>query len=128
MDWSDIYQVLLTYNNKTVHSATNMTPHDAKQKVNELNVKTNLEMKRRHTRVYPDVEVGDNVNIIKKKTVMTKERYSRWSDEIHIVEYITESHGQKFSKLSDREKPCLRNEILHFDWGSELFQKYLTSC
>ena len=62
-----------------------MTPHDAEQKVNELNVKTNLEMKRRHTRVYTEVEVGDSVKTFKKKTVMTKERYSRWSDEIHIV-------------------------------------------
>ena len=95
-----------------VHSATHMTPHDAKLKVNELNVKTNLEMKRRHTRVYPEVEVGDSVKTYKKKTVMTKQRVSRWSDEIHIVEYITESHGQKFYKLSDRERPCLRNEIL----------------
>ena len=38
--WTDLlYQVLLTYNNTMVHSATKMTPHDAKQKVNELNVK-----------------------------------------------------------------------------------------
>ena len=95
-----------------VHSATKMTPHDAKQKVNELNVKMHLEMKRRHTRVYPDVEVGDSVKTFKKKTVMTKQRVSRWSDDIHIVEYITESHGQKFYKLSDKERPCLRNEIL----------------
>ena len=92
-----------------------MTPHDAEQKVNELNVKTNLEMKRRHTRVYPEVEVGDSVKTYKKKTVMTKQRVSRWSDEIHIVEYINESHGQKFYKLSDRERPCLRNEILLID-------------
>ena len=33
--WVDLlYQVLLTYNNKMVHNATKMTPHDAKQKVN----------------------------------------------------------------------------------------------
>ena len=85
--WTDLlYQVLLTYNHKMVHSATKMTPHDAKQKVNELNVKMNLELKRRHTRVYPDVEVGDNVKTYTKKTVMTKARISRWSDEVHIVE------------------------------------------
>ena len=114
--WTDLlYQVLLTLSNKLIHSATHMTPHDAKLKVNELNVKTNLEMKRRHTRVYPEVEVGDSVKTYKKKTVMTKQRVSRWSDEIHIVEYITESHGQKFYKLSDRERPCLRNEILLID-------------
>ena len=111
--WIDLlYQVLLTYNNKMVHSVTKMTPHEAKQKVNELNVKMNIELKRRHTRVYPEVEVGDSVKTFKKKTVMSKERISRWDNEIHIVEYITESHGQMFSQLSDRERPCLRNEIL----------------
>ena len=111
--WSDLlYQVLLTYNNKMVHNVTKMTPHDAKLKVNELNVKMNLELKRRLSRVYPDVDVGDSVKTYKKKTVMSKERISRWDNEIHVVEYITESHGQKFYKLSDRERPCLRNEIL----------------
>ena len=43
---------------------------------------------------------------------MTKERVSRWSNDIHVVEYISESHGQKFYKLSDRDRLCLRNEIL----------------
>jgi len=111
--WTDLlYQVILTYNNKNIHSSTKMTPDEARKPANELTVKVNLELKRRTTRVYPDVEVGDSVKTYKKKTVMTKERISRWSDEIHLVEYITESHGQKFYKLSDRERPCLRNEIL----------------
>ena len=60
--WTDLlYQVLLTYNNKMVHSATKMTPHDAKLKVNELDVKMILEMHRKHSRVYPNVEVGVTV-------------------------------------------------------------------
>ena len=114
--WIDLlYQVLLTYNNKMIHSITKMTPDEARKSTNELNVKTNLELKRRNTRIYPNIEVGDSVKTYKKKTVMTKERVSRWSDEIHIVEYITESHGQKFYKLSDRDRLCLRNEILLLD-------------
>ena len=96
-----------------VHSATHMTPHDAKLKANALNVNMNSEMKRRRARVFPAVEVGDSVKTYKKKTVVTKDRYSRWSGEVHIVEYITESHCQKlFKQFSDRERPCLRNVIL----------------
>ena len=111
--WNDLlYQVLLTYNNKNIHSSTKMTPDEARKKTNELNVKSNLELKRRNTRKYPEVEVGDHVKTYKKKTVMTKERVSRWSNDIHVVEYISESHGQKFYKLSDRDRLCLRNEIL----------------
>ena len=46
---------------------------------------------------------------------MSKERISNWDPEIHVVEYISESHGQKFYKLSDRDRLCLRNEILLLD-------------
>ena len=60
--WNDLlYQVLLTYNNKNIHSSTKMTPDEARKKTNELIVKSNLELKRRNTRKYPEVEVGDHV-------------------------------------------------------------------
>ena len=38
-----------------------MTPDEARKPTNELTVKTHLELKRRNTRIYPDVEVGENV-------------------------------------------------------------------
>ena len=60
--WTDVlYQVLLTYNHKNVHSITKFTPAEAMKPVNELMVKMNLELKRRSTRTYPDVDVGDHV-------------------------------------------------------------------
>ena len=68
------------------------------QQPNELIVDTNLELKRRNTRVYPNISVGDHVKTFKKKTVMTKERISRWSPEIHVVEYLTASMGQQLFK------------------------------
>ena len=74
-------------------------------------LKSNLELKRRNTRKYPEVEVGDHVKTYKKKTVMTKERISRWSNDIHVVEYISESHGQQFFKLSDRDRLCLNKTL-----------------
>ena len=42
-----------------------MTPDDARSKTNELIVKTNLELKRRNTRVYPNISVGDHVKTLK---------------------------------------------------------------
>ena len=60
--WNDLlYQVLLTYNNKNIHSSTKMTPDEARKKTNEFNVQSDLELKRRNTRKYPEVEVGDHV-------------------------------------------------------------------
>ena len=75
-------------------------------------VKTNLELKRRSARNCPEVDVGDHVKTYRKKTVMSKERISNWDPEIHVVQCITESHGQNFYKLSERVRLCLRNEIL----------------
>ena len=66
--WIDVlYPVLLTYNVKNKHSATNMTPKDAMIPANQLQVKANLEMKRKHTRIYPVINVGDYVKVYKKK-------------------------------------------------------------
>ena len=44
-----------------------MTPKDVTKESNKLQVKTNLEMKRTHTRIYPDINVGDYVKIHNKK-------------------------------------------------------------
>ena len=42
--WHDLkYQIILTYNNKLVHSATEFTPSDAKKPSNES--MTNINMK-----------------------------------------------------------------------------------
>ena len=63
--WVDVLnQVLITYNYKNIHSATKMTPKDATKTTNHIQVKANLELKRKHTRIYPDLTVGDYVKNI----------------------------------------------------------------
>ena len=67
--WTDVlYSVLLTYNHKIIHSVTKFTPADAMKPVYEWMVKTHLEIQRRSTRKYPDVDVGDHVKTFRKKT------------------------------------------------------------
>ena len=51
-------------------------------------------MKRKHTRIYPDVNVGDYVKVYTKKDKYAKERIPVWSKEKFKVESITESMGQ----------------------------------
>ena len=65
--WEVIYPVLLTYNKKMVHSVTKHTPEEALKQSNKSMVKFNLELKKRSSRRYPDIEVGDTVRIFKKK-------------------------------------------------------------
>jgi hypothetical protein len=70
VQWTDfIFPILLTYNNKIKHSTTNHTPTEARNEKNELNVKLNLLLHKKHTRVYPKLKVDDEVKVMKKKTL-----------------------------------------------------------
>ena len=64
--WEVLDAVQLTYNRKMEHSVTKMTPHEARQNNNQQPVKFNLELKRRHSRQYPEISVGDTVRVFKK--------------------------------------------------------------
>ena len=69
---------MLTYNNKDVHSATNMTPNEARKEKNELKARMNVAMKARRDRQNPQIEVGDKVKIKRKKGITEKERTSHF--------------------------------------------------
>ena len=113
--WEVLYPVLLTYNNKKVHNVTKMTPADAMKPSNTAEVKFNLELKRRSSRVYPNISVGDSVRVHRKKDKLDKERVSNWSNDKYKVEAIQESMGQKFYKLEGRDKALMRSELLLID-------------
>jgi transposase InsO family protein len=111
--WHEVlYAVMLTYNNKLVHSITKFTPAEAMKPSNHLDVKLNLELKAKHSRKYPNVAVGDCVKVFKKKDKLDKERLSLWSKQLFRVDGIIESMGQKFYKLEGKPKALMRGEIL----------------
>ena len=72
--WIDVLnQVLIKYNYKNKHSATKMTPKDATKRTNHIQVKANVELTRKHTRIYPEMTVGDYLKkYITRKTHWTK--------------------------------------------------------
>ena len=107
-----LYPVFLKYNNLMVHSSTKMTPAEAMKPQNQLQVKINLELQRKNSRLYPDLKIGDKVTIYKKKDTFDKERKSLWMPEIHTITSINESYGQKFYTVSDYRRPLMRHEIL----------------
>ena len=111
--WTDyIFEILLTYNNKLKHSATKYTPKEARESKNELNVKLNLILHKKHTRTYPILEVGSKVKIFRKKRTGEKERTSHFSDNVYEVEKIITSLGQTFFILNGLEKHYMRSELL----------------
>ena len=103
---------MTVYNDKMVSSITKFSPAEARDPKNTLDVKINLELKRRHTRTYPIIEIGDKVKIYKKKDKFDKENKSVWLNGVHRVEEITKKFGQKFYKVSGVPKLLMRAELL----------------
>ena len=73
-----IYDILLTYNNGLVHSSTGMTPKNAAKVSDSIDVKTRLELRAKTNRRYPELKVGDKVQIRRKKATGETERFSPW--------------------------------------------------
>ena len=95
IQWTDyILGILLTYNNKTIHSTTKFTPSQAKLPKNEFEVKLNVSLQAKKSRVYPEVDVGDSVKIMRKKGISEKERTSHWVRTPQTVKRIDKKLGQ----------------------------------
>ena len=65
-------QTLITYNYKLKHSATGFTPNEGREKKNELTIKLKLQMNAKRDRNYPNISVGDDVKVYKKKDKFDK--------------------------------------------------------
>ena len=79
--WIDlIYAILLTYNNKLVHSPLEMTPKEATKPENELNAYVNMKLKAKRSRRYPVLAVGDKVHIYNNRKLLDKSHVSVRSD------------------------------------------------
>ena len=116
--WTELlYQILLKYNYKSIHSGTGFTPAEAQKPHQQFHVKFNMEKQRSNTRKYPDVEVGDYVRVHKSKDKLDKEHISTWSDKKYKVDKITETFGQQYYyldgyKQNGRETGLLRHDLL----------------
>ena len=89
-----------------------MTPAEAAKPKNEIEVKMNLLLKKRHDRIYPLVSLGDKVKIFRKEKPGEKERTAVWGNERYVVENISKEHGQNYYTLSGQKTTYLRNEML----------------
>ena len=94
------------------HSATGFTPKDARKPSNELKVKLHLNMNAKRNRVYPDLGVGDEVKIFRKRKPNEKERKGNWSQNVYTIERIDEKLGQKYYFVSNSDRAYLRVELL----------------
>ena len=113
IQWVDyIFEIMITYNNKDVHSSINMTPNEARKERNEFKAKLNVSVKARKEKIYPPLEVGDRVKILRKKAITEKERTSQFLQGEYTVEAINTKLNQKYYTLEGFNRPLLRHELL----------------
>ena len=107
-----IFEIFSTYTNKVKHSASGFTPKDARKPSNELKVKLHLNMIAKRNRVYPEIEVSDQVGIFRKRKPNEKERVGNFSQNVDTIERIDEKLGQKYYYVSGNDRAYLRKELL----------------
>ena len=113
IQWVDyIFEIMITYNNKDVHSSINMTPNETRKERNEFKAKLNGSVKARKEKIYPPLEVGDRVKILRKKAITEKERTSHFLQGEYTVEAINTKLNQKYYTLEGYNRPLMRHELL----------------
>ena len=85
---------MLTYN-KDVHSATGLTPNEARKEKNEFKAKLNVSVKARKEKMYPTLGGRQG---------KSNEEESNYREG--------ENKGQKYYTLEGFNRPLLRHELL----------------
>ena len=111
IQWADyMCEIVLTYNNKDKHSATGMTPKESAMKKTEIKVKSTIALQSVSKRKYPDLKVGDNVKIYRKKDKLVR----------HSVSVARHS---SMSKCALQETGSLW-DAQRSHWGQEVVQRH----
>lgn len=115
-DWTNMLSPVLSKYNSTKHSSTKLTPKEAHNDKNHLNVSVNLKARESNRRKYPKINVNDKVKYFDKKKgnyTDRKETNPKWSNQSYRVSEIKyDMTGNKTYKLEGLPKPYLRHEIL----------------
>ena len=103
------------YNNQ-IHSSTKTTPNNAHNLDIAIQVRTNLILKEKHNRKYPNISEGDYVKIFDKgkgNYVSRKETRSQWSERKYKVILVgRDMMNNRYYKLDGMSKQYNRHELL----------------
>ena len=69
-------------------------------------------MKGQKNRVYPNLDVGNEVKIFKKRKPNEKERVGNWSQNIYTIENVENKLGQNYYRVEGNKRQYLRFELL----------------
>ena len=83
--WIDIYKQVPSKYNLSVHSRIKMSPYQARQPENKMEVYFNNWAKAKNDRIYKPLSVGVSVRIMIKITTKTTATDPKWTREIYRI-------------------------------------------
>jgi len=99
--WQVVPEVVRSYNEEHVSRSTHMTPKEAEEEGNRVQVKTNLESIRRSDNPQPRLEPGDLVRVMVKKK-FDKGYEPDWSERTYKVEArVQGNHAGLYADVVD---------------------------
>ena len=115
--WTSMLPSVLKKYNNTKHSSTKLTPNEAHDDKNHMDVRVNLTRREKNTRKYEEINENDTVKIFTKgkgNYTDRKEYVSRWSKANYKVKKIEyDSTGNRTYLVEGlNKKQFLRHEIL----------------
>ena len=109
--WVDLLPSILKKYNNTKHSTTDMSPNNAKQGNNNIEIWLNIYNKANFNRKYPPIKMGSEVRTYVKPKTMTKGYESKWSASVYKVIAITDD-GKQYMVNNNTRKLYSRHELL----------------
>ena len=107
--WIDELKPALSKYNLSHHSSIKMSPYEAKQPKNQIEVSFNNLSKAKYERSYKPLDVGQNVRVMIKKTTTTNGTYAKWSREVYRI--IAKKDNEYLINDNNRRKVYLRHEL-----------------
>jgi len=108
--WVDMLPFVLNKYNKTEHSTTGVTPNDAKQDENKVEVWLNIKNKAVYNRKYPPLKVLYKVRTYIKPKTFKKGYESTWSSTVYIIQLIKD--GTYLLNNYEKKRVYHRHELL----------------
>ena len=107
--WIDELKPALSKYNLSYHSTIKMSPYEAKQPKNHIEVSFNNLSKAKFERKYKPLEVGQNVRIMIKKTNKSKGTDPKWTKEVYQI--IGKKDNEYMINENNKRKIYLRHEL-----------------
>ena len=86
-----------------------MSPYQARQAKNKMDVYFNNWSIAKHDRIYKPLSVGDHVRIMIKRTTKTKGTDAKWTREIYRI--ISKTNNEYLINENNRRILYLRHEL-----------------